>query len=53
MSSFFFLRSQESADGPSIAKIIMYKNGFVVNDGPLRGYDDQENAKFLEELDQG
>lgn len=37
-----------------IVKLItFYKQGFTVNDGPLRRYDDQANQAFLEDINQG
>ena len=33
--------------------LTLYKNGFVVNDGPLRSYDDDEGRAFLKDLEQG
>lgn len=33
--------------------ITFYKNGFVVNDGPLRGYDDAENKEFMDDVGKG
>jgi UBX domain-containing protein 1 len=55
-------KAQEGAqaggpNSPSIDKvahkITMYRNGFVVNDGPLRTPDDPANKTFLEQLAMG
>lgn len=34
-------------------RITLYRNGFTVNDGPLRSPEDPNNVRFLRELDQG
>ena len=33
--------------------VIMYKNGFILNNGPFRDISNPENRKFMEEVDQG
>jgi len=49
--------SEYSGDGPVDGKlqhkIKMYKNGFVVNDGPFRASEDPANRLFLEQLAKG
>lgn len=34
-------------------KITFYKNGFIVNDGPLRDYNDPDNNEFLNDISRG
>ena len=36
-----------------VVYIYMWKNGFSVEDGPLRAFDDPENEQFLESITQG
>lgn len=37
-----------------VVKIITFwKNGFTVNDGPLRSYDDPRNQSFLNDIKEG
>jgi hypothetical protein len=37
----------------TVTKVItFYKQGFTVNDGPLRRFEDPENSKFLEDVNQ-
>ena len=31
----------------------LWKNGFSVNDGPLRTFDDEENKEFLDSIRKG
>lgn len=31
----------------------MWQNGFSVDDGPLRGYDDEANREFLDSIRRG
>jgi hypothetical protein len=38
---------------PLKVMLTLYKNGFVVNDGPLRSYDDDDGRAFLKDLEQG
>lgn len=46
--------SAAPAKPQKIVKLItFYKQGFTVNDGPLRRYDDQANQAFLEDINQG
>lgn len=40
------------AGGPDF-KITFWKQGFVVNDGPLRRYDNPENKSFLGYIERG
>jgi len=45
---------QHEADGNArTATITMYRDGFVVNDGPFRANDDPENQHFLQDLSRG
>jgi UBX domain-containing protein 1 len=41
------------ADEPARRTITMYRDGFVVDDGPFRRLDDPANAEFLRSLAQG
>ena len=41
-----------AATRPSIA-LVFYRNGFVVDDGELRGYSDPANAAFLAAVERG
>jgi len=36
-----------------LQRIVLYKNGFIVNDGPLRSYLDPANESFLKNLERG
>lgn len=40
------------AQNPNIT-ITFYRQGFVVDDGPLRRYDEPSNASFLRDIDNG
>jgi UBX domain-containing protein 1 len=31
----------------------LWKNGFTIDDGPLRSYDDQQNREFLDSIQKG
>jgi len=53
-------RGSAAADGPDVVgrknvtrTFTFYRNGFVVDDGPLRAFDDPANRTLLEEIDQG
>ena len=35
------------------AVVKLWKNGFSVNDGPLRTFDDEENKEFLDSIRKG
>ena len=35
------------------AVVKLWKNGFSVNDGPLRAFDDEENKEFLDSIRKG
>jgi UBX domain-containing protein 1 len=39
--------------GPVNKKISFYKNGFTIDDGPLRNYNDPQNASFLSDINKG
>ena len=47
----------EPATGGAIVKVTLYKNGFIVDDGPFRDLEDPEhgdkNKKFVADLAQG
>ncbi|EKE37563.1 hypothetical protein ENUP19_0248G0093 [Entamoeba nuttalli] len=36
-----------------ILNVVMYKNGFIVNDGPLRNYEDPNNKQFIDDVTNG
>ena len=38
---------------PMYMKLKMWRNGFSVDDGPLRCYDDQESKEFLDSISRG
>ena len=42
-----------SEDVGNSKKIVMYRNGFVVDDGPLRDFSSPENKRFLQCLNDG
>lgn len=44
-----------SSGGPAKTelKITLYSNGFIVDDGPFRPYDSEENKQFMKELNEG
>lgn len=52
-----FERAENAASGEGEDRprrtITMYRNGFVVDDGPYRRLEDSENAEFLKSLAQG
>jgi UBX domain-containing protein 1 len=52
--------AKETADAPSSAAeapqthvVTFWSNGFTVNDGPLRAYDDPRNTPFMEAVSKG
>eukprot|EP01088_Endostelium_zonatum_P009744 TRINITY_DN23047_c0_g1_i1.p1 TRINITY_DN23047_c0_g1~~TRINITY_DN23047_c0_g1_i1.p1 ORF type:complete len:392 (-),score=131.23 TRINITY_DN23047_c0_g1_i1:37-1047(-) len=45
-------KDRKSSEAHTIV-ITLYKNGFVVDDGPLRKYEDPANRQFLEDIKQG
>ena len=45
-------KKEEEVENPNIT-ITFYRQGFVVDDGPLRKYDSPENAAFLKDIDNG
>ncbi|KNA09258.1 hypothetical protein SOVF_154940 [Spinacia oleracea] len=40
----------EQAPEAIVYTVTLWRNGFTVNDGPLRRFDDEENASFLESI---
>jgi UBX domain-containing protein 1 len=45
---------KEASDPSEVTRtVILYRNGFVVEDGPLRGLDDPVNIRFLEDMYRG
>lgn len=42
-----------SSEGASRRTITMYRNGFVVDDGPFRPLEDPENVRFLRDINSG
>lgn len=34
-------------------KITLYSNGFTIDDGDFRAYDDEKNKQFMKELNEG
>ena len=50
---------ENAADGKGLSeesvkiKIRLFSDGFTIDDGPLRGYDSEENKSFMEQLAQG
>eukprot|EP00189_Rhodosorus_marinus_P011272 CAMPEP_0184739408 /NCGR_PEP_ID=MMETSP0315-20130426/2268_1 /TAXON_ID=101924 /ORGANISM="Rhodosorus marinus, Strain UTEX LB 2760" /LENGTH=386 /DNA_ID=CAMNT_0027208177 /DNA_START=171 /DNA_END=1331 /DNA_ORIENTATION=- len=44
-----------TADGPREVnyRLTFWRDGFTVEDGPFRGYDDPANRRFLEEIERG
>lgn len=46
---------EESKNGPpkTELKIVLYSNGFQVDDGPFRPYEAEENKQFMKELNDG
>ena len=38
---------------PKDIKLVMWKDGFTVDNGPHRRYDDPANKQFLDEITQG
>lgn len=43
-------QADEMDETVETTEITLYANGFIIDDGPLRGLDDPANTKFLEEL---
>ena len=42
-----------AADAPQTHVVTFWSNGFTVNDGPLRAYDDPRNTPFMEAVSKG
>jgi len=42
-----------AADAPRTHVVTFWSNGFTVNDGPLRAYDDPRNTPFMEAVSKG
>ncbi|GER52903.1 CDC48-interacting UBX-domain protein [Striga asiatica] len=42
--------TSQQQPGPVVHNIVFWRNGFTVNDGPLRRMDDPENAPFIESI---
>ena len=42
----------EPEENPNIT-ITFWRQGFVVDDGPLRKYDEPQNQAFLKDIDEG
>jgi hypothetical protein len=40
-------------DPASRRKITMYRDGFTVDDGPFRSFEDPQNADFIRDLNRG
>jgi len=45
--------SQPEQPPPSLMVLKMWRDGFSVDDGPLRKYDDPENEEFLASINRG
>ena len=45
--------SQQFENTRNKIKVVVYKNGFILNDGPFRHKSIPENAKFLEQVERG
>lgn len=45
--------AQQPPAGPETHTITFWSNGFTVNDGPLRTYDDPQNTPFMEAVSKG
>ena len=43
----------QSGDGPTAHTITIYRNGFTVDDGPLRDSEEEQNKKFLSDISKG
>lgn len=48
-------RQEENKGAPpkTELRIILYSNGFIVDDGPFRPYEAEENKQFMKELNEG
>jgi hypothetical protein len=46
------VNTSQGGDGVT-TKVTMYRNGFVVDDGPLRDFNSPDNAQFLQAIERG
>jgi len=47
------LKEEEEGEEKKIIKITFYRNGFILEDGPFRPFDEPKNKEFLEQLNKG
>ncbi len=45
--------AEREEKGPVTRSLVFYRQGFTVDDGPLRSYTDPANAEFLSDINKG